>query len=129
MRTNRNLKSTTQRWRKSKTKRIKKVWECNTLSYALIEAVYTPSDPLSLADWRRQISELYAKIRADKIGSQGTWEYFRTFKDSLFKNHLQSPLDAEQKKKFTGIQYFPYNSAYRVVGKVRPAQRQYFKAK
>lgn len=121
------MKSTLRRWRKLKTRKIQQVRISDTIEVMHKEAIYTPSDPLSLADWRRQVSEMYAKIRADKIGSASTWEYFRIFRDSLFKNHVQSPLDAEQKKNFHGVQYFKYDAAYRVVGKVKPAARQYFK--
>lgn len=40
-------------------------------------------------------------------------EEFRKLKDEFFKNHLQSPLTAEQKKTFTGLNYFPENEALR----------------
>jgi uncharacterized protein (DUF1684 family) len=40
---------------------------------------------------------------------------YRKLKDDFFKNHFQSPLSAEQKKKFTGLNYFPENDALRFV--------------
>lgn len=42
-------------------------------------------------------------------------EEFRKRKDDFFKNHFQSPLSAEQKKNFTGLNYFPENQALRFV--------------
>ncbi len=38
---------------------------------------------------------------------------FRKMKDDFFKNHVQSPLLEEQKKNFTGLNYFPENDALR----------------
>lgn len=40
-------------------------------------------------------------------------EQFRNMKDDFFKTHFQSPLSAEQKKNFTGLNYFPENDALR----------------
>ncbi len=40
-------------------------------------------------------------------------EQFRQMKDDFFKNHFQSPLNAEQKKNFAGLNYFPENDALR----------------
>lgn len=36
---------------------------------------------------------------------------YRKHKDDFFKNHFQSPLSAEQKKNFSGLNYFPENEA------------------
>lgn len=38
---------------------------------------------------------------------------FRQMKDDFFKTQPQSPLSAEQKKHFTGLNYFPENDALR----------------
>jgi len=51
-------------------------------------------------------------------------EIFRTEKDDFFKTHRQSPLTAEQKKKFEGLQYFPENPALRLQLKVEPFAKQ-----
>lgn len=40
---------------------------------------------------------------------------YRKQKDAFFKHHFQSPLSAEQKKNFTGLNYFPENDALRFV--------------
>lgn len=39
----------------------------------------------------------------------------RKAKDDFFKHHFQSPLSAEQKKNFAGLNYFPENDALRFV--------------
>src|ERR1700687_3100819 len=40
---------------------------------------------------------------------------FRKMKDEFYKENYQSPLSAEQKKNFTGLNYFPENEALRFV--------------
>lgn len=42
-------------------------------------------------------------------------EQLRQQKDDFFKTHPQSPLSAEQKKFFSGLNYFPENDALRFV--------------
>ena len=45
-------------------------------------------------------------------------EAFRKEKDNFFKTHPQSPLTPEQRKKFTGLSYFPGTPALRLEVKV-----------
>ena len=45
-------------------------------------------------------------------------EEFRKGKDAFFKSHPQSPLMPDQKKTFTGLDYFPENPALRLEVKV-----------
>jgi uncharacterized protein (DUF1684 family) len=40
---------------------------------------------------------------------------FRKMKDEFFKTHPQSPLSADNKKSFSGLNYFPENEALRFV--------------
>ena len=39
---------------------------------------------------------------------------FRAEKDEFFREHPQSPLTREQKRRFEGLQYFPENEALRL---------------
>ena len=39
---------------------------------------------------------------------------FRAEKDEFFGHHPQSPLTPEQKRSFTGLNYFPENDALRL---------------
>lgn len=41
-------------------------------------------------------------------------DFFRHQKDDFFGSHPQSPLTAEQRKNFSGLKYFPENSALRL---------------
>ena len=49
----------------------------------------------SLHDWRRQIADLYAGIRA-MPADQG-WAHWRRTRDRLFREHPQSPLAPARK--------------------------------
>jgi uncharacterized protein len=72
---------------------------------------------LDLLDWRRTVSEMYQQIREGN-GNLSAWSTFHEAKDTLFRTHPQSPLDAGQQAAFTGLQYFDYDSAYRVIARV-----------
>ena len=48
---------------------------------------------LQLADWRRQVGELYAQVRALGAGEQG-WDAWRAGKQRLYREHPQSPVQA-----------------------------------
>src|SRR5208282_415769 len=83
------------------------------------------SDPaaavLELAHWRGVVSRLYADVRrASETSPAAAWEAFFAGRDSLLKTHSQSPLDASQKRRFVGLDYFPYNPGLRFRSPVRP---------
>lgn len=81
-----------------------------------------PADPLALADWRRRVAEMYASVRqASTADPLNAWLTFRSCRDDLFKTHAQSPLDAQQQATFTGLLYFDYDPAFRLIGSVNPA--------
>lgn len=49
---------------------------------------------------------------------------FRQAKDEFFRTDPQSPLTPEQKRKFTGLEYFPENPALRFEAMVEPFEVQ-----
>jgi len=49
---------------------------------------------------------------------------FRAEKNEFFGRHPHSPLTAEQKRGFVGLQYFPENNAFRLEVKVDPLSEQ-----
>ncbi|MGO4404572.1 DUF1684 domain-containing protein [Bosea sp. RAF48] len=65
----------------------------------------------SLHDWRRQVADLYATIRS-MPGHEG-WELWRSTRERLFREHVQSPLPPERRARFGGIDCFPYDPALR----------------
>jgi len=90
--------------------------------------LHTPDDPLSLADWRRRVFRMYWNIRDQEKDKQiDTWKYFLNERNSLFKSHVQSPLDNEQKEKFVnGLDFFEYNPKFRVMAKLVPSKKETF---
>jgi uncharacterized protein (DUF1684 family) len=69
---------------------------------------------LDLLDWRRRVSELFAELRRRQADAE-TLAWFRAEKDALFKSHPQSPIPADQREAFTGLPYWPFDPAMRVV--------------
>jgi uncharacterized protein (DUF1684 family) len=65
----------------------------------------------SLHDWRRQIADLYAAVRA--MPGRDGWMHWRSARDRLFREHMQSPLASARRAQFRGIDYFPYDPAIR----------------
>lgn len=72
---------------------------------------------LDLLDYRRRVGDLYRRIR-EAESSAAAWADFRRARDDLFRAHPQSPLDAEQKRAFSGLRYVDYDPAYRVLATV-----------
>ncbi|HEX5402228.1 MAG TPA: DUF1684 domain-containing protein [Pseudonocardiaceae bacterium] len=67
---------------------------------------------LELTDYRRQVGELYAAVRAETDPAQGH-AVWRAGRDELFRNHPQSPLPADDPLRKSGLPYWPYNPALR----------------
>ncbi len=76
------------------------------------------SQTLELLDYRRQVSEQYARTRSGGDG-QGPWQAWRDDRDRLFATHPQSPI--EDRAAFTALPYFEYDPAWRVIGAFTPA--------
>src|SRR5947199_7945272 len=81
----------------------------------------TAIDELALTDWRREVSELYAKVRARR-NDRAAWELWRRTRDRLFAEHPQSPLDADRRSAFGGLAYHRYDPAARVTAEIVPAE-------
>jgi len=72
---------------------------------------------LDLADWRREVFALYARVRASG-DPQAAWALWRQTRDRLFSEHPQSPLDAAGRAAFAGLPYHPYDPHLRVTADV-----------
>jgi hypothetical protein len=53
-------------------------------------------------------------VEEHPVEPQNELQILRQGKDAFFKSHQQSPLTADQKKTFTGLNYFPENPALRI---------------
>jgi uncharacterized protein (DUF1684 family) len=69
-------------------------------------------DALELTDWRRRISQLYARVRTDPDPLHGHFVW-RSGRDELFLTHPQSPLPPGDPLRETGVPYWPYDPALR----------------
>ena len=74
---------------------------------------------LALADWRLRVAALY--LAEPNEGETGA-ATFRQGRDLLFRDHPQSPLDAAQRARFTGLAWFPYDPGARVAAELRPPE-------
>jgi uncharacterized protein len=71
---------------------------------------------LDLLDYRRRVHELYRDVRSGE--GAATCAAFRAAKDDLFRTHPQSALNGDQQAAFTGLRYYDYDPAYRVVAQI-----------
>jgi uncharacterized protein (DUF1684 family) len=76
----------------------------------------TAADTLALLDWKRRVFSLYAAIRA--VEPEAGWELWRETRDALFRSHPQSPLPAERRASFEGLEYWPYDPQARVLAEL-----------
>ncbi len=96
---------------------------------ALDPTAPTGSDParldaqgaLTLLDWKHRIFDLYASVRADP-DPLAAWQRWRAVRDSLFREHPQSPLPERERAAFDGLEYYEYEPAWRVAGEVEGSE-------
>jgi uncharacterized protein len=80
------------------------------------------SELLELADWRRQVAELFAEVRALATSNpEAAWRHWRDRRDDLLRKHPQSPVPSAERAAFVG-RYFDYDPGLRFEHlAVRPA--------
>ena len=76
----------------------------------------TVTETLDLLDWKRRVFALYAEIRA-AAEPQRAWERWQEVRAELFRDHPQSALPG-----YTGLEYFAYDPAWRVLAEVVAAE-------
>ncbi|MGY1615149.1 DUF1684 domain-containing protein [Geodermatophilus sp. SYSU D00691] len=76
---------------------------------------------LSLLDWRRRVTGLYAAARAAPDPERG-WRTWRDGRDELLAGHPDSPFGPEARARFGGLPFAPYDPALRVEAELRPAE-------
>jgi len=75
-------------------------------------------DALVLADWRRRIAELYARVRSmtDAVDAHALW---RRTREELYREHPASPVPAERRAGFRAL-HFDYDPSLRFVLPLEP---------
>jgi uncharacterized protein (DUF1684 family) len=77
-------------------------------------------DALDILDWRRQVTALYAAVRAaDPEEGHRLW---REGRDRLFASHPASPIPAEERAGFTGLPVADYDPSWRFELPLLPAE-------
>ena len=74
------------------------------------------ADTLDLLDWKRRVFSLYAAVRA--VEPEAGWGLWRETRDELFRSHPQSPLPANRRASFEGLDYWPYDPQARVLAQL-----------
>jgi uncharacterized protein (DUF1684 family) len=70
-------------------------------------------DRLSLADWRRRISDLYGEVRSLAASDpEAAWRHWRDVREALFREHPQSPVPAAERASFVA-HHWPYDPRFR----------------
>ena len=80
----------------------------------------TAAQTLELLDWKRRVFSLYAAVRA--LDPEAGWELWLETRDELFRSHPQSPLPAEHRGSFDGLEYWPYAPQARVLGELEDVE-------
>jgi uncharacterized protein (DUF1684 family) len=78
------------------------------------------SEHLDLADWRRQVSGLYATMRRDRRAPQLRLVAFRAGKDRLFADHPCSPVPVDARRSFPGLAYWRHDASLRFSAPLEP---------
>ena len=86
------------------------------------DSMTTPRNPVTLAEWRRTVAGLYARIRdTSERDPAGAAEDFRAARDRLFAQHPDSPIQSTQRPSWRGAAWFAYDLAWRVHAVFEPA--------
>lgn len=82
------------------------------------------TSPLQIADWRRQVWDLYAHVRTlcAQQSAEAAHEHWRRTRDRLFAEHPASPVP--DRSGFTGLPTAAYDPAWRFVLAIEPAEPQ-----
>jgi len=78
-------------------------------------------DPLSLLQWRRSVSDLYAGVRATP-DARAAWRRWRDVRAELFRRHPESPIPAGERDGYLGPHAYPYDPGWRLSASVEPAE-------
>lgn len=84
-----------------------------------------PTDTLDLWGFRRTVDGIYREVRNGPPGTE-THDRWKARRDVLFGTHPQSPVPADARPTWTGLEYFPHDPSRRLVAVVEPCEPQRF---
>ncbi len=77
-----------------------------------------PGSTLDLWDYRRRMSDLYARVR--QMEPAAGWSHWIATRNELFRTHPQSPLPAPNRASFPGLEHWDYDPDLRLAALVQP---------
>lgn len=77
-----------------------------------------------LLDWKRRIFDLYGFVRS--AAPEEGWRKWREARDEMFRSHPQSPIPAERRSDFSGLDYFDYDAGMRTEAEAEATPRETF---
>ena len=83
-----------------------------------------PTNPFTLAGWRRSVAVEYAAVRAGNADPAGTAQRFRAARDRLFMEHPESPIAPERRRDWRGVAWYAHAPAWRLTGVIEPAAKR-----
>jgi uncharacterized protein len=83
-----------------------------------------PANAFALADWRRRVALEYAAVRSGVADPEGAAKRFRAARDSLFREHPESPIPSVRRRDWPGVAWYAYAPAWRIKGVVEPAAKR-----
>jgi uncharacterized protein len=86
--------------------------------------VTAPTNPFTLAGWRRTTAVEYAAVRAGVVDPEATAKRFRAARDRLFIEHPESPIAVDRRRDWRGVAWYPYVPAWRLKGVVEPVPKR-----
>ena len=85
----------------------------------MVTAQASLSPEFELLDWRRRVAELFVDLRRRPADAAAV-AWFRAQKDALFRTHPQSPLLPAERPTFSGLPYWDFDPAARVLARFTP---------
>lgn len=70
-------------------------------------------EAMQVADWRRQTSDLYGKVRSVSDPA-AAWAEWTRARDGLLRSHPQSPIATDRRPSFEGAVYYAYDPSLRL---------------
>ena len=83
-----------------------------------------PGNAFALADWRRTVASEYAAVRFEAADPEGAAKRFRAARDRLFIEHAESPIAADRRRDWRGVDWFAYDPAWRLTGSIDTAVKR-----
>jgi hypothetical protein len=77
---------------------------------------------LELTQWRREVGELYARVRS--LRGEAAWDAWRQGKQRLYRQHPQSPVPPRARAAYV-FACFAYDPAMRVLADVEPVSARH----